>query len=50
MTMTAFGGLCILAQTKSVLKGQISVLPYFAAKCMHATLTALLVLVVTQLV
>lgn len=50
MTMTAFGGLCILAQTKSVLKGQISVLPYFAAKCMHAALTALLVLVVTQLI
>ena len=50
MTMTAFGGLCILAQTKSVLKGKLSVLPYFAAKCMHAALTALLVLVVTQLV
>lgn len=50
MTMTSFGGLCILAQTKSVLKGQLSVLPYFAAKCIHAAFTALLVLVISKVI
>lgn len=50
MTMTSFGGLCILAQTKSVLKGQLSILPYFAAKCIHAAFTALLVLVISKVI
>ena len=50
MTMTSFGGLCILAQTKSVLKGQLSILPYFTAKCIHAAFTVLLVLVISKVI
>lgn len=44
MCATAFGGLCILAQTKSVLNRQLSLLPYVAAKCLSAVFTAGLVL------
>lgn len=43
MMLTSFGGLCILAQTKSVLGGKLSILPYFASKCLCALCTALLV-------
>ena len=50
MAMTSFGGLCILAQTKSVLKGQLSILPYFTAKCIHAAFTVLLVLVISKVI
>lgn len=50
MTMTAFGGLCILAQTKSVLGKRLSVLPYLAAKCLNAVFTAILVLVITKVI
>lgn len=50
MSMTAFGGLCIMAQTKSVLEGKLSILPYAAAKCLNAAVTAALVLIITQLV
>lgn len=44
MCATAFGGLCILAQTKSVLNRQLSLLPYVAAKCLSAVFTAGLIL------
>lgn len=47
MTMTAFGGFCIMAQTKSVLEGKLSLHPYASAKCLNATITAVIILVVT---
>lgn len=50
MSMTAFGGLCIMAQTKSVLEGKLSILPYAAAKCLNAAVTAVLVLIFSQVV
>lgn len=43
---TAFGGLCILAQTRSVMDGRLSVLPYFSAKCLNAAITAALILII----
>jgi sporulation integral membrane protein YlbJ len=45
MVLTAFGGLCIMAQTKSVLKGELSLLPYASSKCLNALFTAVLVLI-----
>ncbi|MDO4273293.1 MAG: hypothetical protein Q4D16_06480 [Eubacteriales bacterium] len=50
VTMTAFGGLCIMAQTKSVLAGKLSILPYAAAKCLNAVFTAILVLTFSQII
>lgn len=50
MVMTSFGGLCIMAQTKSVLAGKISFLPYAAAKCLNAAITAMLILVFVKIV
>lgn len=50
VTMTAFGGLCIMAQTKSVLAGKLSILPYAAAKCMNAAFTAILILIFRQII
>lgn len=47
MTMTSFGGLCIMAQTKSVLEGNLSLRPYASAKCLNAALTAVLILVIS---
>lgn len=45
MTMTSFGGLCIMAQTKSVLNKKLSLLPYIFAKCLNAAFTAAFVLI-----
>lgn len=45
MSMTSFGGLCILAQTKSVLSKKLSLLPYLSAKCLNAAITAAVVLI-----
>lgn len=50
MTTTAFGGLCIMAQTKSVLDGKLSFLPYAAAKCLNALFTGILVLVFSHVI
>lgn len=50
MTITAFGGLCILAQTKSVLKKDLSIFPYLIAKILNAAVTALLTLVVAKII
>lgn len=44
MCAASFGGLCILAQTKSVLNGQLSVLPYLASRFLCALCTALLII------
>lgn len=42
---TAFGGLCILAQTRSVMDKRLAILPYFSAKCLNAAITAALILI-----
>lgn len=49
MTITAFGGLCIAAQTKSVLKKDLSILSYLTAKLLNAAVTALLALIITKI-
>lgn len=50
MVLTAFGGFCILAQTKSVTDRRLSFLPYIAAKCLNGITAGLLLLVFTQIV
>lgn len=45
ISLTAFGGLCILGQTKSVLDRRISIRPYLSAKCLNAALSAVLSLI-----
>lgn len=50
MIATSFGGLCILAQTRSVLNRTLSVKPYIAAKLINAALTALLVSVFLKVI
>lgn len=47
MIIASFGGLCIMAQTKSVLEGNLSLRPYASAKCLNAAVTAVLVLVIS---
>ena len=42
--MSAFGGLCIVAQTKSVLGKDLSLRPYASAKCLNTAITAVLTL------
>ncbi|MDO5135172.1 MAG: hypothetical protein Q4D55_03885 [Eubacteriales bacterium] len=44
MVMAAFGGFCIMAQTKSVLDGDLSIIPYASAKCVNALFMAVLLL------
>ena len=39
---TASGGLCILAQTRSVLHHDLSILPYLVSKCICAVLTSVI--------
>lgn len=48
--MAAFGGVCILAQTKSLLHKELSVLPYISAKCLNAAITAISALVFLKVV
>ncbi len=43
--MAAFGGICIMAQTRSILDRRLSLMPYIAAKCLNAALTAIAVFV-----
>ena len=43
--MSAFGGFCIMAQTKSVLGKELSFHQYASAKCMNAAITAILTLI-----
>ena len=50
MPMAAFGGVCILAQTKSLLHRDLSVLPYISAKCLNAAITAICALVFLKVV
>lgn len=41
MTLTAFGGFCVMFQTKSVLEEKLSILQYIFAKCLNASLVFL---------
>ena len=41
MTLPAFGGFCVMFQTKSVLEEKLSILPYIFAKCLNASLVFL---------
>lgn len=50
MALTAFGGFCILAQTKSVTDKHLSFLPYICAKCLNGAVTGGLLLVLSQIV
>ena len=50
MPMAAFGGVCILAQTKSLLHEDLSVLPYISAKCLNAAITAICSLVFIKVI
>ena len=45
LCISAFGGFCIMAQTKSVLGKELSLHPYASAKCMNAAVTAVLILI-----
>ena len=45
LCMSAFGGFCIMAQTKSVLGKELSLHSYASAKCMNAAVTAALILI-----
>ena len=45
LCMSAFGGFCIMAQTKSVLGKELSLHPYASAKCMNTAVTAALILI-----
>ena len=50
MAMTSFGCLCILAQTKSVLHKELSLVPYICAKCVNAVMTAVIALIFLKVV
>lgn len=39
MMLTAFGGFCVLAQTRSVMNRELSLRPCFSAKCLNACIT-----------
>lgn len=47
MTLSSFGGLCVAAQTKSVLDGRLSFFPYASAKCLSTILTLCILLIGT---
>lgn len=50
MALTAFGGFCILAQTRSVTDKHLSFCTYLGAKCLNGAITGMLVLVFSQIV
>ena len=50
MPMAAFGGVCILAQTKSLLNKDLSFMPYISSKCLHAAVTAALSLIFIKVI
>ena len=47
MTLTAFGGFCVMFQTKSVLEEKLSILQYIFAKCLNASLVFLFLVLST---
>ncbi len=44
MILTAFGGFCVMFQTKSVLENKLSLIPYITSKCLNATVLLLLLI------
>lgn len=50
VTAVASGGFCILAQTRSVLNQELSLLPYLASKCISAGLAGMIYLVLSEIV
>lgn len=50
ISMTAFGGICIIFQTRGVITEKLSILPYIAAKILNGTAAGMLVLFFTQIV
>ena len=48
--MTAFGGLCITFQTRSLVVRELSLLPYIAAKLLNGAVAALIALFFAQIV
>ena len=44
VTATGFGGLCILAQTRSILHKDLSLIPYLSAKCISGLFSGILML------
>ena len=42
VSATSSGGLCILAQTRSILHRDLSLLPYIISKCVSAVLTSII--------
>ena len=42
VSVTAFGGLCVMAQTKSLLHRDLSILPCFLGKLVHAVLAGII--------
>ena len=50
MGLAAFGGFCIMAQTKSVADKQLSFLPCISAKFLNSALTVLLVLIFSKVI
>ena len=49
MILTAFGGFCVMFQTKSVLENKLSLIPYITSKCLNAAVL-LLLLVLSDIV
>lgn len=45
MALSSSGGLCVAAQTKSVLDGRLSFFPYASAKCLSTILTLCILLI-----
>ena len=50
MCMTSFGGICIMAQTKSILHKNLSLAPYMVSKILNAVFTGIIILVFAQIV
>lgn len=49
ITLTSFGGLCVMAQTQSVLQNKLSLLPYIISKCLSGMIVFLF-LVLTDII
>ena len=49
MLLTSFGGFCVMAQTKSVLENNLSLIPYAISKCLNAS-AIFLILVFSDIV
>lgn len=50
MFMTAFGGICITLQSRSLISSKLSLCPYIIAKMMHGIIAAMMVLFFSEIV